>query len=153
MVAAFTDAAAPPAQLGDLSWMAGHWLECSPDAETTETWTDDHGGVMLGISKSLRRSSTHWEFARIDRTPEGITFFASPKGQQGAAFHAVSIARDRVVFEQRDHDFPQRVIYMRRDDRLTGRIEGVIDGRPRTVEWHYHRSPLGATCKAGIAAE
>lgn len=30
--------------IADLSWMAGHWLECSANGETAETWTDGRGG-------------------------------------------------------------------------------------------------------------
>jgi len=45
-------------QVADLSWMAGYWLECSPRGEATETWTDDRGGVMLGLSKSIRNGRT-----------------------------------------------------------------------------------------------
>lgn len=140
--------ARPATQASGLSWMAGHWLECSTYGEAAETWADDREGVMLGLSKSIRNGRTSWELSRIDRTPKGITFFASPKGQPATAFKGVSIVSDRAVFEKLDHDFPQRVIYMRQDDRLTGRIEGIIDSKPRAVDWHYRLSPLNATCPA-----
>ncbi|WP_037568157.1 MULTISPECIES: DUF6265 family protein [Sphingomonas] len=135
-------------QVADLSWMAGHWLECSPRGEAAETWTDDRGGVMLGISKSIRNGRTSWEWSRIDRTPEGIAFLASPQGQQPTAFKAVAIAKGKAVFENLDHDFPQRVIYIRKGDNLTGRIEGIAEGKQRAAEWHYRLSPLNATCPA-----
>lgn len=140
--------ASPVPQTADLSWIAGHWLECTPRGEATETWTDGRGGLMLGLSKSIRDGRTSWELSRIDRTPEGIAFFASPKGQQPAEFKAVSITKDKVVFEKLDHDFPQRVVYMREGDRLTGRIEGTVGGKLRSAEWHYRLSPLNATCPA-----
>lgn len=136
----------PTTGIDDLSWMAGHWLECSPSGAAAETWTDGRGGVMLGVSKSVRGDRTNWELSRIDRTPEGVTFFTVPKGQQPAAFRAKSIARDRVVFENLDHDFPQRVIYTRNGDQLTGRIEGTIAGAPKSAEWQYRRAVLNAVC-------
>ena len=146
-VLAATGASSAP-QGADLSWMAGHWLECSPRGEATETWTDDRGGVMLGLSKSIRDGRTSWELSRIDRTPEGLAFFASPKGQQSTVFRAVSITAGKAVFENPDHDFPQRVIYVREADRLTGRIEGHVGRRLRTFEWHYRLLPFNATCPA-----
>lgn len=141
--------AAPVWQLADLSWLAGHWLACGPHGETAETWTDDRGGVLLGISKSVRGGRVGWEFSRIDRTADGIVFHASPKGQQPAAFTAVSITRNSVVFENRAHDFPQRVSYRRDGDRLVGRIDGVVAGTPRSAEWRYQRAALNAVCPPG----
>jgi len=146
MLALFMALVLPAADIADLSWMAGHWLECSARGEAAETWTDGRGQVMLGLSKSVRDGRTSWELSRIDRTADGITFFASPKGQLPTAFRAISITRDKAVFEQLDHDFPQRVIYLRQGDRLTGRIEGVVAGRPKFVEWHYERAALNAAC-------
>lgn len=146
MFALMIASASPMVQFADLSWMAGHWLECSARGEASETWTDARGDVLLGLSKSIRDGRTSWELSRIDATSDGITFFASPKGQQPTAFKAVSIAQDKAVFEQRDHDFPQRIVYTRQGDRLTGRIEGIVARKPRSTEWHYRLSPLNAVC-------
>lgn len=130
----------------DLSWMAGHWLECTARGEAAETWTDGRGGMMLGLSKSLRGGRASWELSRIDRTADGVTFFANPSGQSPTAFKAVSITRARAVFENLDHDFPQRMIYTRSEDQLTGRIEGMVGGTLKSIEWHYRLSALNATC-------
>lgn len=138
--------ASTTARLSDLSWLAGHWLECSPQGEAMETWTDGRGGVMLGLSKSIRKDRTSWELSRIDETPEGIVFFASPKDQAATAFKAVSITTGEVIFENPGHDFPQRILYVREGDRLTGRIEGMLEGKPKAIEWRYRLSPLDATC-------
>ncbi|MBY0300662.1 MULTISPECIES: DUF6265 family protein [Sphingomonas] len=148
---AATAAAPAPRSLDDLSWMTGHWLECTPRGEAMETWSDARGGVMLGFSKSIRGTRTDWELARIEPRPEGIVFATSPKGQPAATFAAVSITTGEALFEARDHDFPQRVIYRRDGDRLTGRIEGTIAGKPRAVEWHYRRAPLGEACPAAAS--
>jgi hypothetical protein len=138
----------PPARVEEVSWLAGHWRECTPRGETSETWTDARGGVMLGISKAVRGDRVDWELARIDTTPQGIALFASPKGQAPTAFRAVSVTAERAIFENRDHDFPQRVIYRRRGDRLTARIEGTVGGQPRAVEWQYGAAALNARCPA-----
>ena len=143
-------AATPAGQVNDLSWLAGHWLECTPRGETSETWTDARGGVMLGVSKTIRANRTDWELARIDTATEGVTLFARPKGQSPTVFRAVSVIAGRVVFENAGHDFPQRVIYTRQGDRLSGRIEGTIGGRPRSIEWHYTAAPLNAACPVSI---
>ncbi|WP_179505076.1 MULTISPECIES: DUF6265 family protein [unclassified Sphingomonas] len=137
-----------PQQVNGLSWMAGHWLECTPRHETSEIWTDARGDVMLGVSKSVRGNRADWEFARIEIAPEGLTFFAHPKGQAPTSFRAISVGPGQVIFENIGHDFPQRVIYTRHGNRLTGRIEGIIEGQARSIEWNYTAAPLNAACPA-----
>ena len=46
-----------------------------------------------------------------------------------------------MVFENPEHDFPQRIVYWREGDRvLHARIEGVIKGKERKDEWHWQKS-------------
>ena len=44
-------------------------------------------------------------------------------------------------FENLEHDFPQRIIYRRDGDSLTGRIEGVSMGKERAVDFPLKRVP------------
>ena len=47
-----------------------------------------------------------------------------------------SLSDREVIFENPDHDFPQRVIYrLISDEDLLGRIEGMIDGKERAVDF------------------
>ena len=43
------------------------------------------------------------------------------------------------MFANAAHDFPQRIGYRRRGDRLDAWIEGTVDGRARRVEFPYVR--------------
>lgn len=136
----------------DLTWMSGYWLSCSGGQEVSETWTDSRGAVMLGMSFTLRNGRPSWEFSRIGPSGSGLSFFAQPSGQAPAEFRAVETGANRVVFENPQHDFPQRVIYRRDGNRLIGRIEGIVDGRPRSAEWHYETAGFNARCPATTAA-
>jgi hypothetical protein len=45
------------------------------------------------------------------------------------------------VFENLNHDFPQRIIYWREgESTLHARIEGSIKGKERKEEWHWRKS-------------
>lgn len=136
------------AEAQDLSWMAGYWLSCSADQEVSETWSDPRADVMLGTTFTLRGGQPSWEYARIGRSGEGFSFFAQPTGQAAAEFRATEMSARHVVFENPTHDFPQRVIYRRTGDRLTGKIEGTINGAAQSAEWHYVRADLNARCPA-----
>lgn len=135
-------------EAADLAWLSGYWLECRPGRETSETWSDVRGGQLVGVGLTVQGERVQWEFVRIGPAGEGVAFFAQPSGQAAAEFPAVEVGERRVVFANPEHDFPQRVIYRRDGDRLTGRIEGVIDGQARSVEWSYQAAELNARCPA-----
>jgi Domain of unknown function (DUF6265) len=137
--------AGEPAQ-PDLDWLAGYWLSCEDGVEVAETWSQRRGGIMLGGSITVGDDAFSWEQARIEAEADGLVFHAQPRGQPAAAFRLVRSGPGEAVFENPDHDFPQRVIYRRDGDRLTGRIEGTSGGTGHAIEWHYRTAPLNARC-------
>lgn len=67
-------------------------------------------------------------------------YLASPKGRQPATpFKMIEMAANKVVFENPEHDFPQRIIYEREGDTLTARIEGTQNGEPHHQQWSWQR--------------
>ena len=46
-----------------------------------------------------------------------------------------------VVFENLQHDFPQRIIYRRDGDRLCARVEGPASAADQPEEWCWSRLP------------
>lgn len=96
------------------------------------------GSVMTGMNRTVRNDGrTAFEFLRITATENGLVYIASPGGSPGTEFPLKEAGRHTVTFENPTHDFPQRIIYTRRDNTLTGRIEGVINGQPRQAEWQW----------------
>lgn len=130
----------------DLDWLAGYWLSCEDGVEVSETWSRRRGGIMLGSSITLGDDAFSWEQTRIEAEADGLVFHALPRGQPAAAFRLVRAAANEAVFENPAHDFPQRVIYRRDGDRLTGRIEGISGGSEQGLEWHYRLAPHNARC-------
>ena len=122
--------------LGDLGWMAGHWVGHSGDVGMEEFWTTPDGGVMVGLHRDVfPDGSSFFEYLRIVTTKRGLTYIASPKGTGTTEFVLVSLDGQSVVFENPEHDFPQRIIYRRVGDQLKARIEGEVNGVLKTTEW------------------
>lgn len=155
--AAVLAAAQPPAQDSaqvvqgwpqpDLDWLAGYWLSCEDGRDVAETWSERRGGVMMGYTITTGPQAFSWEQMRIETgEPDGaLSFIAQPRGAEGpVAFRLVRAGAREAVFENPQHDFPQRVIYRRSGNRLTGRIEG--DGG-QSHEWHYRAAPLNTRCR------
>ena len=127
----------------DLGWLAGYWLSCEGGREVSETWSDLRGGFMMGFTITATGASAEWEQMRIEYGVHELSFVAQPRGSPGTSFRLVRSGPREAVFENPAHDFPQRVIYRRDGDRLTGRIEGAGG---RAMEWRYSAAALNARC-------
>jgi hypothetical protein len=82
------------------------------------------------------------EFLRIGRHEDGIAYFASPRSAPPTPFRLIETGARRVVFENKRHDFPQRILYwLDPDGRLHARIEGTRGGRTLSEEWDWAKTP------------
>ncbi len=130
------------ADISRLSWLSGCWAYDDAEPGSGEYWMPPVGGTMFAVSRSIRDSRTvAFEYLRIEEFAEGsLVLFASPSGQSPARFDMVSLSNNEVVFENPEHDFPQRIIYsLAQDSRLIGRIEGQSNGRPKSIEFPMSR--------------
>jgi hypothetical protein len=143
LVFAVAPSPAPQADVASLSWMSGRWSGSQDGTEMEEIWTAPRGGTLLGLHRDVKRGRTvSYEFLRIETVPEGLTYFASPQGRPATPFRAVEGGKSRVVFENRAHDFPTRILYwLSQDGRLHARIEGTLRGQPASEEWTWSRQP------------
>ena len=131
-----------PATVAALSWLAGCWASVGGEAGSGEQWTVPAGKTMLGTSRTVRNTKTvAYEFLQIRQTEAGeIEYVAKPSGQAEAAFLLVRLSEREVVFENPDHDFPQRIMYrLRAEGNLEARIEGTVNGEVRTVDFPMER--------------
>lgn len=143
----------PPAPksgpLRDLAFIAGHWRGLTDEGHVSEEfWTPPAGGLMLGVNRTVAgNEAVFFEQFRIDVDPASgsITLHAAPMGRAPATpFRLVESSLGRAVFENPDHDFPQRISYFQAEGGpLRARIEGSEDGAPVSVEWSWWRVPPG----------
>jgi hypothetical protein len=139
------------AQTPDASWLAGYWLSCAGGEQVSETWSDPRGGMTLGINFTLAKGKASWENLRIapSSSGQGISLYAAPSSQPPAEF-PLSLPKSsaqRFVFEDLAHDFPQRVIYERKGDRLAARIEGMMGGKLEAMDWGFSAAKLNEGCR------
>ena len=125
-----------PQELADLAWIAGHWSGQTDEIVMEENWMAPSGGVMLGLHRDVRRGQpAFFEYLRITARNGRLVYVASPRGTGTTEFVLVSLEGQRAIFENLEHDFPQRIIYSREGDRLTARVEGMVDGKLQSKEW------------------
>lgn len=139
-------ATTPPAEIIISARLAGCWERIVPNGRTVEQWLPEEGGLLLGVSRTVRDGKVReYEFLRIDRDSDGkLRYVARPSGQAEAVFTLKSLSEDAAVFENPQHDFPQRILYRFIDkDTLVGRIEGSVDGKARSADFPYKRCARG----------
>lgn len=125
------------ASLGSVAWLAGCWESRRGERHVEEQWMAPEGGSMLGMGRTVRGERTvEFEFMRIDTDGDALVFTSRPSGQAEASFRSVRITDSSVLFENLEHDFPQRILYERqKDGSLLARIEGKDNGTDMQVEF------------------
>lgn len=135
-------AGAQAAGVERLSWLAGCWAPSTAAAGSAEHWMAPAGGMLLGMSRTVRDGRTlEYEFMRVEEAPGGkLRYTALPSRQKEASFLELRSGDSDIVFENLEHDFPQRVIYrLVAPGQLQARIEGLRHGAPRGVDFPMTR--------------
>ena len=125
----------------DLAWIAGSWITEGSKSVTEEIWLEPKSGLMLGCSRTaIPNRQPFFEFIRIQAVGDSIHYVAQPKGGPPTSFPVKSITKDQVVFENLEHDFPQRITYRKiGDNKLHAVVDGNMNGQDRKEEWMYVR--------------
>jgi hypothetical protein len=126
-----------PGGLERLNWIAGCWEGRTGNRIYTEQWMKPAAGLMLGMSRTVTGDRvTAFEFLQIRDDGSGMSYVAKPSGQAEASFKLLRQSDREVVFENPQHDFPQRITYrLQPDGSLLARIEGKLNGADRASDF------------------
>ncbi|MEM7048320.1 MAG: DUF6265 family protein [Acidobacteriota bacterium] len=120
------DGAEEAVSIDRLSFMAGCWEgDLGGGASIRETFTAPKGGAMFGNSQVVAGGATQFfEFIRVEQTADGIAYRPYPASKETVAFPLARSSATEAVFENPEHDYPQRVSYrLIDDDQLVAQIE------------------------------
>lgn len=132
-----------PAPISTLAWLAGSWSGEKDGVTSEEHWTSAAGDGLVGMHKDVKAGKmTGFEFLRIEVDAQRrVCYVSMPGGAPPTSFCAIEVGAQRVVFENREHDFPQRILYwLDAAGELHARIEGPQGGREASEEWIWSRS-------------
>lgn len=139
-LAAAATVLASGADVASLGWLAGTWTQAKDGRTVREMWLPPQEGAMAGVTLTTRPGNPAVaEFAKITLEPAGVTYTAIVGRQPPTPFVLKSAGPGEVVFENLEHDFPQRVFYRRCGRDLCAGIEGMVKGRREREEWRYTR--------------
>ncbi|QIG78667.1 DUF6265 family protein [Stakelama tenebrarum] len=124
--------------IADVAFMAGEWGATDADGWTIEHWSQPAGGTMMGYAMSGDDSVTFREFLRIAPDAEGtLALVVTGVDLTPVAFTLTETAPNRVTFEAPEHDYPQKISYMRDGDVMVATISMADGSNPST--WEYRR--------------
>ena len=113
------------ASIADVSWISGVWTGGAGVTTLEERWTPSAGGVMIGVSRTIRDGTqSAFEFLCIVEREGGLVYQAMPNGRSPATdFTLTKVDADNAIFENPAHDYPKMIRYSRKAD---GSLEAVI---------------------------
>lgn len=113
-------APAPPAPAplaatpADLAFLRGDWEGSTSALQLEERWTEEAGGLMLGVGRTLKGGkAVFFEFLRIEFRPDGVYYVAQPRGREATEFRLTAKGEGSATFENPRHDHPKRIHYRR----------------------------------------
>lgn len=122
----------------NLDWLAGNWIACNGASLTEERWLGPANGVLVGVNLSRSPANSSFEFFRIAADADGtLAYHAQPGGRPAITFRLAEAKTGKVVFENLQHDFPQRIIYSRAGQTLHARVEATVDGKLEGEQWRF----------------
>ena len=143
-LAASSPAAAQTATgIAAVTWLTGCLEMRRGDRVVEEQRMPVRAGTMVGMGRSVGiRGLDDYELTVIQESGSRLLYVAHPRRQPVATFVASVATTDSVVFENPEHDFPQRVGYRRIGaDSVLAWIDGTSEGKQRRFEFPYRRVP------------
>ena len=134
------------ARIASVSWLTGCLEMRRGNRVVEEQRMPERAGTMVGMGRSVgARGLDDYELTVIQQDGDRLLFVAHPRRQPVATFVARVASADSVVFENPDHDYPQRVGYRRIGaDSVLAWIDGTSNGKQRRVDFAYRRVPCPA---------
>jgi hypothetical protein len=125
--------------LDSLKWMSGCWEMNVKEKNLliSENWMKPAGRSMMGMGRTVKNGMTvDFEFLRIIEEAGGVFYVAKPKAnQEETRFKLTKVTANEAIFENPEHDFPQRVMYRADKANLFARIEGMMQGKLKGIDF------------------
>lgn len=128
------------ASLIQFSWMLGNWENTTADGIFTETWLKTNDTVFTGKGLIVAANDTVFEEdIKLHYDNGNIYYTVTTTGQnnqQPVSFKYIDTIPASYVFENKEHDFPTRIIYQKiTADSIVALIEGTVNGKTMKEEF------------------
>src|SRR5690606_16611405 len=122
--------------------LEGLWRMDAGKGPISEEWSKTDDNTLSGRSFNVNGSDTVvWERIHLAQDADGIGYTVTgPNGNKAVRFQLTEHGDNRFLFENPEHDFPQRIIYtVITADSVVARIEGLSKGKPAGSNFYFRR--------------
>lgn len=128
----------------DANFIIGSWINTQPDGHISEVWGKIDDSTMYGITFFVKGVDTvSFEEILLVRREKNLLYIPKVSDQnenKPVVFTRIKSRPDRLVFENTEHDFPQKIVYMKiSKDSIFAEISGKIDGKEKYVNFPMAR--------------
>ncbi|AWI26037.1 hypothetical protein HYN49_09090 [Flavobacterium pallidum] len=117
-------------------WLIGRWENDSRAGKLVEEWMAFNDSMLIGHAYFIIGQDTVFsEDLQLKQHEDSLSYLAKVNGQNNnkiVAFRMTSFRANQMVFENPQHDFPQKIVYSHKADSLIAEISGVEKGQPKT---------------------
>lgn len=122
--------------LDEFTWLTGEWMDSSSSGKMVEIWNQINDSLLVGSSIYLAGIDTiFYEEISLKKIKNDIYYIPSIQSEEGALpvlFKYTGYKNDEWIFENKDHDFPQRIVYTHPEpDSLIAYVDGNKNGEYR----------------------
>lgn len=128
-------------KLEKMNWLIGQWENKMPYGVLTETWTKDNDSTFSGKSYFIKneKDTVHSESIILNQIKDELLYKPTVKGQNNdepVEFKLTTEIDNSFAFENPKHDFPQKIVYKKVNDKsLIATISGNQGGKPASESY------------------
>lgn len=131
-------------ELDQLDWILGKWSNENEESQSYEVWQRTNDSVFSASSITVVEGDTVFVESMVLEQKNGeVTLKATTEGQNKGAtvgFRFVGTNDGEFIFENKQHDFPQRIIYTNPvKDSIHAWIVGISEGEFTKVDFYFKR--------------
>jgi hypothetical protein len=123
-------------------WLTGSWQGNYETGNYIETWEKNNNGILFGVSCYIENTDTIFkEKLLLEYKSDSWVYTATVGSKEPVPFRLIKSENNKWIFENKEHDFPQRIIYdLKENNKLNAWIEGEIDGKFSKEEFPMTRA-------------
>jgi len=131
-------------QIKEFAWLEGTWENPTKNGLYTEKWAKVNDSVFTAVSTVKNDKDTlFYETVILDQKGDSLHYIVTTPKQNDAkpvSFTLKSFTANSYIFENKQHDFPQRISYTKvTNDSLMAEISGIQNGKPAIEQFPMKR--------------
>jgi len=131
-------------QIKEFAWLEGTWENPTPQGTFTETWKKADDSTFTAVSVFVKAKDTLFhETVVLDQKGDSLHYIVTTKNQNDekpVSFTLKSFTANSYVFENKQHDFPQKITYTKvTNDSIVAEISGTKNNKPGLEQFPMKR--------------